>query len=96
MAVLGLTNWYFFCILLVTVFSFGFMYSVFAIFMEVMSYNQYKNPKDILRLILTAFLEPFVFHPFVVWSAVQGNIDLARKKNAWGEMTRTGLSQPKK
>ena len=39
--------------------------------MEVITYNQYKQQKDIWRLILTTLLEPFLFHPFVVWSANQ-------------------------
>lgn len=64
--------------------------------MEVLTYNQYKNQKDILNLILTALLEPLIFHPFVVWSAIKGNIDLLRKKNSWGEMTRQGFSDEKK
>jgi hypothetical protein len=64
--------------------------------MEVSTYNQYKRQKDIFKLILTAFLEPLIFHPFVVWSAIKGNIDMLRKKNAWGEMTRQGLSTNKK
>ena len=93
-AVLGLTNWTFFFGLLGAVFGFGFLYSVFAILMEIRTYNQYKKPKDIFKLVLTAFLEPFIFHPFVVWSAIRGNIDLIRKKNAWGEMTRQGFSKP--
>ncbi|WP_316793686.1 glycosyltransferase [Pedobacter frigoris] len=92
-AVLGLIQWNFFIGLLLFVFSFGFLYSVFAILMEVLTYNQYKSNKDLLMLILTAFLEPFIFHPFVVWSAVQGNIDLLRKKNSWGEMTRQGFTK---
>lgn len=89
----GLVDWLFFVNLLFFVFSFGFLYSVFAILMEVITYNQYKKPKDILNLVLTAFLEPFIFHPFVVWSAVKGNIDLLQKKNDWGEMTRQGFSK---
>ncbi len=92
----GFTDWNFFFLLLTSVFSFGFLYSVFAILMEVMTYNQYKRTNDVLKLILIAFIEPFIFHPFVVWSAIKGNIDLARKKNAWGEMTRQGLTQPPK
>lgn len=95
-AILGLTNWYFFFCLLGMVFSFGILYSVFAILMEVLTYNQYNKHSDILKLIRTAFLEPFIFHPFVVWSAVKGNIDLYQKKNAWGEMTRQGFSTPPK
>jgi len=89
----GLIHWSFFLGLLFFIFSFGFLYSVFAILMEVLTYNQYKRSKDILKLVLTAFLEPFIFHPFVVWSAVMGNIDLLRKKNAWGEMTRQGFTK---
>lgn len=92
----GLVDWTFFISLLAFVFSFGFLYSLFAIFMEVLTYNQYNKHKDILRLMLTAFLEPFVFHPFVVWSAIKGNIDLLRKKNSWGEMTRQGFAQKKR
>ncbi len=90
-AFLGLITWSSFFLLLTCVLSFGFLYSVFAILMEVLTYNQYKNNGDIFKLIGTAFLEPFIFHPFVVWSAVRGNIDYLRKKNTWGEMTRKGL-----
>jgi Glycosyltransferases, probably involved in cell wall biogenesis len=90
---LGLIHWSFFIGLLLFIFSFGFLYSVFAILMEVLTYNQYKSSKDLLMLIITAFLEPFIFHPFVVWSAIKGNIDLLRKKNSWGEMTRQGFTK---
>ena len=74
----------------------GILYSIFAIMMEVLTYNQYRGRKDILRLVGVAVLEPFLFHPFVVWSAIRGNIDLLRKHNSWGEMTRTGLATEKK
>ena len=92
-AIFGLIHWSFFIGLLLFIFSFGFLYSVFAILMEVLTYNQYKRSRDILKLVFTAFAEPFIFHPFVVWSAIQGNIDLLRKKNAWGEMTRQGFTK---
>jgi cellulose synthase/poly-beta-1,6-N-acetylglucosamine synthase-like glycosyltransferase len=91
---LGLIQWASFFTLLGCIFLFGFLYSVFAILMEVLTYNQYKQ-KDVFKLIVTAFLEPFVFHPFVVWSALKGNIDYLRKKNTWGEMTRQGLGSTK-
>jgi poly-beta-1,6-N-acetyl-D-glucosamine synthase len=95
-SIFGLMNWTFFITLFGFIFSFGFLYSVFAILMEVLTYHQYKRPTDILKLILTAFLEPFIFHPFVVWSAIKGIIDLLRKKKSWGEMTRQGFATPKK
>ena len=92
----GSMDWIFFLSLLGLIYSFGVLYSIFAILMEVLSYNQYRSRKDILNLIITAILEPILFHPFVVWSAIQGNIDFLRKKNAWGEMTRAGFSTTKK
>jgi hypothetical protein len=91
-AFLGMISWSLFFVLLACVFLFGFLFSVFSILMEVQTYNQYKSEKDNFKLIGTALLEPFIFHPFVVWSAIQGHIDYFRKKNSWGEMTRQGLT----
>lgn len=88
---LGFINWPFFLALLGILLSFGLLYSTFALLMEVLTYNQYKRKRDILILLLTACLEPFVFHPFLVLSAVNGNIDLFRKKGGWGEMIRKGF-----
>ncbi|MGC4039146.1 MAG: glycosyltransferase [Chitinophagaceae bacterium] len=95
-ALMGLMDWSFFFALVAFIFCFGFLYSVFAILMEVLTYNQYKKRKDIFNLLLTAFLEPFIFHPFVVWSAIKGNIDLMQKKKSWGEMTRKGFATANK
>ncbi|KAA9036347.1 glycosyltransferase family 2 protein [Ginsengibacter hankyongi] len=92
----GIIDWQSFLILLGCILLFGFLYSLFAIFMEVVTYNQYKKKNDVFKLVLTALLEPFLFHPFVVWSAIKGNIDYIRKKNAWGEMTRLGLGSGNK
>ena len=83
-------------LILIGVLCLGILYSIFAIMMEVLTYNQYRGRKDILGLVGAAILEPFVFHPFVVWSAIRGNIDLLRKHNSWGEMTRAGLATEKK
>ncbi|MEP7109076.1 MAG: sulfatase-like hydrolase/transferase [Ferruginibacter sp.] len=91
-AITGIVNWTFFLALLGFVLTFGWLYSIFAILMEVVTYNQYKKKGEVLKLILTALMEPFLFHPFVVWSAIRGNIDLLRKKNSWGEMTRQGFN----
>ena len=95
-AIFGSMEWKFFFSMLGLIYSFGVLYSVFAILMEVLTYNQYRRRKDILNLLLTAFLEPLIFHPFVVWSAIKGNIDFLRKKNSWGVMTRKGFSIAKK
>lgn len=91
-AALGMIDWYFFFVYLLFVICFGFLYSAFAIYMEIVTYNQYKKRSEILLLILTSLTEPFYFHPFVVWSAIMGYFDLIRKNKGWGEMTRTGFA----
>lgn len=93
---LGEINVKFFLSLLIMVYSFGVLYSVFAILMEVHTYNQYKDRKDTLKLLFAAIIEPLILHPFGVWHAIMGNIDLFRKKSSWGEMTRAGFTDPKK
>lgn len=94
-ACLGLMDWPFFFALLVFIYTFAAVFSVFAILMEVMTYNQYKKRREIVSLLLTAMAEPLFFHPFLIWSAVKGNIDLLRKKKAWGEMSRQGFASKK-
>ncbi|MEO6454663.1 MAG: sulfatase-like hydrolase/transferase [Ginsengibacter sp.] len=91
----GYIQWGSFFILLGCILLFGFLYSVFAILIEVLTYNQYKAKKEVFKLIVAAFFEPFLFHPFVVWSAIKGNIDYLRNKHTWGEMTRQGLNSKK-
>lgn len=93
-AFFGMINWSFFFLLIGFIMSFGFLYSLFAILMEVATYNEYRKDRAIPKLILAAFLEPFIFHPFVVWSSIRGVIDLIRKKKAWGDMTRKGFASP--
>lgn len=88
---IGIINWQFFFALLGFVLLFGWLYSAFAILMEVLTYNQYKKRGEVAKLLLTAVGEPFFFHPFVIWSSIKGNIDLLRNKHSWGEMTRQGF-----
>ncbi|GAC1384701.1 MAG: hypothetical protein NVSMB45_12910 [Ginsengibacter sp.] len=91
LAIAGLIDWDFFFIFLAFIVCFGQTYSIFAIYMEVATYYQYKRKRDILNLIFTAISEPFYFHPFIVYSALKGYIDLIKKKSSWGEMTRQGF-----
>jgi heme O synthase-like polyprenyltransferase len=88
-------DWTFFGAMLLFIYSFAAVFSVFAILMEVMTYNQYKKRSEIVSLILTALLEPLIFHPFTIWAAVKGNIDLLQKKKSWGEMSRQGFATKK-
>jgi poly-beta-1,6-N-acetyl-D-glucosamine synthase len=92
----GMINWYMFGIFFLAVYTFSVLYSVTALFFEEYSFQQYKKPKFTLSLLGTAMLEPLIYHPFVMWAAIMGNIDIIRGKKTWGAMQRTGLGNPQK
>lgn len=91
---LGILNWSFFIAITLSIYSYSIMYSFYAILWDVYSYNQYTKTKDILTLMLFAILEPVIFHPIVVFSAVRGNYKkLFNIKSGWGVITRKGFSK---
>lgn len=78
---------------IVLCYLFTVMFSIITIITEELTYHQYKKKGIGIRLIMTAFLEPFVNHPFIVYAAIKGNFDYYfNKKIKWGEMTRKGMS----
>ncbi|HYD20449.1 MAG TPA: glycosyltransferase family 2 protein, partial [Flavipsychrobacter sp.] len=96
MAIFGLVDWQMCVAFLVFIVSFGYLYSFFAAYIEVRTFNMYRSKKEMRKLLLTSLTEPFFFHPFVVWAAIRGYYDYIRKKNTWGEMTRAGFGPAKK
>ena len=91
--ILGIINWSFFLVLCALVISAGFLYSFYAILVDLVSRQVYTKRKDFLSLISTALLEPFYFHPIVVKAGVKGFVDYFKKSHSWGEMTRQGFNQ---
>lgn len=72
---------------------FTVLFSIVTIISEELTYHQYKKKGIGFQLILTAFLEPFTNHPFILYAAIKGNFDYYfNKKIKWGEMTRKGMT----
>jgi cellulose synthase/poly-beta-1,6-N-acetylglucosamine synthase-like glycosyltransferase len=72
---------------------FSVLFSIVAIISEELTYHQYKKKGIGFHLLLIAFLEPIVVHPFIIYSAVKGNYDYYfNKKKKWGEMVRKGMT----
>jgi cellulose synthase/poly-beta-1,6-N-acetylglucosamine synthase-like glycosyltransferase len=91
---LGILNIEFFIAITATVYMFSVMFSFFAILWDVYSYNEYRKTKDILTLMLCAIIEPFVFHPIVVWAAIRGNYKkLFKIQSGWGSQVRKGFAK---
>lgn len=91
---IGILNINFFIAITATVYTFSIMFSFYAILWDVYSYNQYTKTKDILILVFCAIVEPIVFHPIIVYSAIRGNYKkLFKIKSGWGTITRKGFSK---
>jgi hypothetical protein len=72
------------------------MLTLFSIFFEEDAFNAYKRKTDILKMIGLALLEPFIYHPLVVYWAIKGNISYFKGEKGWGKMERTGFTTKKK
>jgi cellulose synthase/poly-beta-1,6-N-acetylglucosamine synthase-like glycosyltransferase len=79
---------------IIMAYLFSVLFSIVAIVSEELTYHQYKKKSIGLKLVMIAFLEPFVNHPTILYSAIKGNIDYYfYKKIEWGEMTRKGMTK---
>ena len=87
----GQINWLFVLSFSMVTYWFSLLYSVTALIFEEYSFQQYKKTNYVYKLVLTAFLEPILFHPLILWASINGNIDLLRGRKSWGTMSRTGL-----
>lgn len=85
--------WDYILLLMIVAYLFTVLFSIITIITEELTYHQYKKKGMGLQLIKTAFLEPFVNHPFILYAALKGNFDYYFNKSIkWGEMTRKGMS----
>jgi len=73
-------------------YTFSILFSIVAIISDELTYHQYKKKGMGLKLVIISFLEPIVNHPFILYSAIKGNIEYYFfKKHEWGTMTRKGM-----
>lgn len=80
-------------VLFILIYFFSVLISSFSILYEELAFNNYKNKKDVRKLIWTALLEPFVIHPKIVWWGLKGHWDFIKGKGGWGVMIRTGFKK---
>ena len=90
----GILNWAFYLLLFLFVYSFAISISTWAIFFEEITFHKYEKKRDVLRLFLTALLEPF-FYPVHTYFAVIGNIQALFRKKSWGSAVRSGFETDK-
>ena len=81
----------FFLLLLAFVYFFSIFITTWALLFEELTFHRYRRTKDILILFGVSLIEPFIYHPLLVYWALRGNIDYLRGKKGWGKMTRKGF-----
>ena len=93
-AYLGILNWKFFLSITLCIYTFSVMLSCYAILWDAYSYNNYTKTKDLLILIGFALIEPFIFHPIIIYASVRGNLKkLTGQQSHWGTQIRKGFAK---
>lgn len=96
-ASLGQANWPYFFVMLLFVYFFSISFTTYAILFDHIAFHRYKKKSMVFRLLLAAWIEPFIYHPLVLFWSIRGNIDyFIMKKRTWGNMSRIGLNNLQK
>jgi cellulose synthase/poly-beta-1,6-N-acetylglucosamine synthase-like glycosyltransferase len=66
--------------------------SIWAVMLEEATFRVYERPRDFVRLLLYAFVEPFGYRQLTVVWRLRGVWNALRGLTHWGEMQRHGFS----
>jgi cellulose synthase/poly-beta-1,6-N-acetylglucosamine synthase-like glycosyltransferase len=86
----------FLVIISIAVYCFYILITLSSIFLDQMIHKQYSNLKEVAKLILMVFIEPFVYHPLNIYASLKGYLHfLMQKEKKWGVMSRKGFNTVK-
>ncbi|WP_373398575.1 glycosyltransferase family 2 protein [Algoriphagus halophilus] len=91
--VIGDFSAFYFIALYSMLYLLSLLVSSFSILYEQIAFHNYKDRKDLNKLIFTVLIEPFIIHPKVVLWGLRGHIDFIKGKGGWGQMIRTGFKK---
>ncbi|PZX56840.1 hypothetical protein LV84_01966 [Algoriphagus ratkowskyi] len=91
--IIGDFSAFYFIAIFIVFYLLSILVSSFSILFEQVSYNSYKDKKDLNKLILTILLEPILIHPKIVYWGLGGHWDFIKGKGGWGQMIRTGFKK---
>ncbi len=86
---LGAINIQFAMLFLTAAVLLGMILSVLSVMLEELTFRRYDRLRDVLVLILYAFLENLGYRQIHAWWRLMGLIDFLKGNKAWGEMTRS-------
>lgn len=89
----GLVDWTNTILIFTAAYLLGCIFSTASIFLYVKNFRNYTSVKDLVELLLAAYLEPFLFHPLLVFGHIKGYCKkILGIDSGWGKMTRRGFS----
>ncbi|MCC5949748.1 MAG: glycosyltransferase family 2 protein [Nitriliruptoraceae bacterium] len=88
---LGAVDGSFALLLLLVAYGWGLLLSLLAIALEEFSFERVGSPRDRLRLILWAVIEPFGYRQLTVYWRLRGLSRWLRGRTDWGTMHREGF-----
>ncbi len=92
--IFGLINWTFAPLILFYSYAFAVMVSSIVIIWDQMTFKYYKTTGEVLALFVTAILEPFLYHPLIMFFSLKGYYSyITSRELAWGTMTRQGFDK---
>jgi cellulose synthase/poly-beta-1,6-N-acetylglucosamine synthase-like glycosyltransferase len=97
-ALKGDVNWEMAKYIFLYSYSFGIMLGTMVILYDNFVQRQYKTFFfETVRLWMTVFLEPFIYHPLIIWFSITGYFKyLTSREVKWGTMTRQGFAKSEK
>ena len=68
------------------------MISSIVIIWDQMTFKYYNTTREVISLFITAFIEPFIYHPMIMFFSLKGYFSyITSRELAWGTMTRQGF-----
>lgn len=97
LAATGAVNWGTALIIFLAIYAFCITLALVVIFYDYTLGGSYKRLKSYIWILLAAIMEPFIYHPMVVFFSLKGYWNyFIKKKAVWGVMTRKGFSSETK
>ena len=95
--VFGYVNWSFAPLILLYSYTFSVMISTVVIIWDQMTFKYYETSKEVWTLFFTALIEPFIYHPMILFFSLKGYYSyITSRELAWGTMTRQGFDSDDK
>jgi cellulose synthase/poly-beta-1,6-N-acetylglucosamine synthase-like glycosyltransferase len=86
-------DWIYALILLIFIYSFAVAITTLSLVWNQIIFKHYKW-HEVMHLCFTAFWEPLIYHPIVLFASLKGYfVQLSGKQHSWGDMQRKGFVQ---